>query len=220
MSLPLKPTLGEIRSQIQTRLGFGMAGNAQIVNSGLIDDFIRGAQEALYVDYDWLELKAVYERSTGVNQQYYDYPPDCNIERITSISILWNGQYVPLKEGIQLSDRGIAPGTIPCKYERRTQIELWPVPQSSDYKLRFEYERTLLSLVNSSDPLSLPGEMVKLYALANAKAHYRQPDADRYASQLNSMLIKLKSRQRTQGVWSRSNRTPDPYASVSSDQVV
>ncbi len=220
MALPLKQTLGEVRSQIQTRLGFGMAGNAQIVNSGLIDDFIRGAQEALYLEFDWIELKSVYERNTGVNQQYYDYPPNCNVERMTSFSILWNGQYIPLKEGIELKLRGTPVGTIPCRYERREQIELWPVPQSSDYKLRFEYERTLLPLVNSSDRLSLPSEMVKLYALANAKAHYRQPDAGQYANQLNAMLMKLKSKHRAKSEWTRSERTPSPYDYVTSEQDV
>lgn len=220
MSLPLKQTLGEIRSQIQTRLGFGMAGNAQIVNSVLIDDFIRGAQEALYLEFDWIELKSVYERQTGVNQQYYDYPPDCNVERIKSISIYWNGQYITLKEGIELSDRGIAVPTIPCKYERRVQLEIWPIPQSTDYKLRFEYIKTLEPLVESSDRTSLPSEIVKLYALANAKAHYRQPDAWQYATQLNTLLSRIKSKHRSRSVWSRSERLPSPYDTVDGTQDV
>lgn len=220
MALPLKKTLGQIRSEIQTRLGFGMAGNAQIVNSALIDDFIIDAQESLYHQFAWVELKAVHERNTGVNQQYYDYPPDCNVEEIKSISIYWNGQYVPLNEGIELHHRGIAPGTIPCRYERRDQIELWPIPQSADYKLRFEYERTLKPLVNDSDRVSLPDEIIKLFALSNAKAHYRQPDADRYASQLESALNKLKAKNRSRSVWTKSTRVPSPYASVSSDQDV
>lgn len=220
MALPLKQTLGEIRSQIQTRLGFGMAGNAQIVNSGLIDDFIRGAQESLYLEFDWIELKSVYERQTGVNQQYYDYPPDCNVERIKSISIYWNGHYIPLKEGVYLSDRGIAAPTIPCKYERREQLEIWPIPQSTDYKLRFEYIKTLAPLVKSSDRTSLPSEIVKLYALANAKAHYRQPDAGQYASQLNTLLSRIKSKHRSRSVWTRSERLPSPYDAVDGTQDV
>jgi hypothetical protein len=220
MALPLKKTLGQIRSEIQTRLGFGMAGNAQIVNSALIDDFIIDAQESLYLQFAWVELKAVHERNTGANQQYYDYPPDCNVEEIKSISILWNGQYIPLDEGIELHHRGITPGTIPCRYERRDQIELWPIPQNASYKLRFEYERTLKPLVNDSDRVSLPDEIIKLFALSNAKAHYRQPDADRYASQLESALNKLKAKNRSRSVWKKSTKVPSPYASVSSDQDV
>lgn len=220
MALPLKQTLGEVRSQIQIRLGFGMAGNAQIVNSGLIDDFIRGAQEALYLEFDWIELKSVYERTTGVNQQFYDYPDDCNVERIKSISIYWNGKYIPLQEGIELEHRGITPGTVPCRFERREQLEIWPVPQSTDYTLRFEYIKTLSPLVSNSDRTSLPSEAVKLYALANAKAHYRQPDANQYATQLNSLLNRLKSKHRSRSVWTRSSRVPSPYDSVSSDQDV
>lgn len=220
MALPLKQTLGEIRSAIQTRLGFGMAGNAQIVNSGLIDDFIKSAQEALYLEFDWIELKTTHERQTGSNQAFYDYPPDCNVERINSISVYWGGVYNPLKEGIELQHRSSNVGTVPCRYERREQLEVWPVPQSTDYKLRFEYIKTLNPLVNNSDRTSLPSEIVNLYALANAKAHYRQPDADQYANQLNVVLSRLKSKHRSRSVWTRSEKVASPYDSVSSDQVV
>lgn len=218
MSLPLKQTLGEIRAAIQTRLGFGMAGQAGIVNSGLIDDFIRSAQEALYADFDWAELKSVHERQTGTDQAFYDYPPNCNIERITSVSILWGGRYNPLHEGIELHHRGVPNGTIPQRYERAAQIELWPVPQSPDYTIRFEYIRTLSPLVESSDRTTLPSELVKLHALANAKAHYRQPDAQQYANQLAVQLNKIKAGNR-QTVYGKQ-RIASPYDYVTSDQVV
>ena len=35
---------------------------------------------------------------------------------------------------------------------------------------------------------TLDDEMILLHALANAKAHYRQPDAQIYQGQLNSLL--------------------------------
>lgn len=219
MALPLKRTLGEIRSDIQTRLGFGMAGQAGIVNSALIDSMIRSAQEQLYVQFDWAELKAVYERSTGSAQQYYDYPADCNIERMNSFVIIWGGRHIPLKEGIKPQHRGLNTGSVPARFERRDQIELYPVPNTDQYTLRFEYIKTLAPLVVNSSRTSLPSEIVYLHALSNAKAHYRQPDAETYASQLDALMNKLKAKHRSSKVYGRE-RQASPYDNVTSDQVV
>ena len=202
--LPLKRTLGDIRSDIQIRLGFGLAGQAGVVNSPLIDSMIRSAQTQLYEQFDWLELKAVEERVTGVDQQFYDYPADCNIERINGIWVKWGGRYIPLTEGISNADRGWNPGGNPQKYERRDQFELWPVPSSTDFTLRIDYIRTLTPMVVSADRTSIPSEPVFLHALANAKAHYRQPDAQTYASQLDAMLRKLKAEHRGKLVWGKT----------------
>jgi hypothetical protein len=219
MSLPLKKTLSSIRSDIQIRLGFGMAGQAGIVNSALIDSMIRSAQEQLYVQFDWPELKAVDERLTGSGQQFYDYPVDCNIERILGFWVVWGGKHIPLAEGISSGDRGANNGGVPAKYERRDQIELWPIPSSNAYTLRTEYIKTLAPLNVDSDRTSLPSELIYLHALSNAKAHYRQPDAQTYASQLEALLSKIKSKQRTTGVWGKT-RASSPYSYVTSDQDV
>ncbi|KAF0844328.1 hypothetical protein FNL37_1772 [Methylovorus glucosotrophus] len=220
MALPLKRTLGSVRSDIQTRLGFGMAGQAGVVNSQLIDSMIRDAQEQLYPHVDWLELKSTEIRNTGADQQFYDYPIDCNVDRIISISVYWNGRWIPLREGINETDRGIASGNVPMKYERRDQLELWPVPPSADYQLRFEYIRVLAPLVVDTDRLSLPDGIVFLHALSNAKAHYRQPDAQTYASQLDALLIKVKQRYRGKTLWSKRDPVYGPYDNVTADQQV
>lgn len=220
MSLPLKRTLGDIRSDIQIRLGFGMAGQAGVVNSPLIDSMIRSAQNQLYDQFDWIELKAVEERLTGADQQFYDYPVDCNVERIQKISLIWSGRHVQLKEGISDADRSWNPGGVPQKYERREQYELWPIPASSTFTIRIEYIKTLAPLVSNSDRTSLPSEIVYLHALSNAKAHYRQPDAQTYASQLDALLRQLKAKHRSKSVWSKSSSV-DPYSyPPTSDQQV
>jgi len=221
MALPLKRTLAAIRSDIQTRLGFGMAGQAGVVNSALIDSMIRSAQTQLYEQFEWLEMKAVEERLTGSDQQFYDYPADCNIEGILGISIKWSGRYIELKEGISLADRSWNPGGVPQKYERRAQYELWPVPATNDYTIRIEYIKTLAPLNVDGDRTSLPSEIVYLHALSNAKAHYRQPDANTYASQLDALLSKLKAKHRSKTVWTHGEpvRTPYDYPPTSDQQV-
>lgn len=209
--MALSRTLGEIRADIQTRLGFGMSGQAGVVNSPLIDSMINSAQRQLYQQFDWLQMRGVEERLTGADQQFYDYPADCDIEQINGIWIKWGGRFYPLTEGIAFSDRGFTVGGPPQKYERRAQYELWPVPSTNGYTIRIEYIRTLALLVNSSDRTSLPSEIVYLHALANAKMHYRQPDAATYSTQLDMLLERLKAKHRGQSVWGQV-KTPDPYA--------
>lgn len=220
MPLPLKRTLGEVRSDIQIGLGFGMAGQAGVVNSPLIDSMIRSAQNQLYEQFDWIEMKSVEERQTGTDQQFYDYPEDCNVERILRMWVKWGGRYAPLAEGISFADRSFNPGGVPQKYERRDQYELWPIPASNDYTIRIEYIRTLDPLNVDSNRTSLPSEIVYLHALSNAKAHYRQPDAQTYASQLDALLVKYKAKHRSKSVWGmEQSRSPYDYPPTSDQQV-
>ena len=210
-------TLVDIRSDIQSRLGFGMAGKAGVVNSGLIDSMIRSAQRQLYEQFDWLHLRSVLDRDLGANQQYMDYPDDCNIERIQQICVKWGGRYVPLIEGIDLVHRNVPSAGPPLRYERRDQIEVWPVPASAEYALRVEYIKQLSALNLDTDRVSLPDELVYLHALSNAKSHYRQPDAQTYASQLEALLNRLKAGHRSRTVWG-AVKSPDPYSRVDGSQ--
>lgn len=210
MALPLKRTLGELRSDIQVRLGFGMAGAAGVVNAPLIDSMLRSAQNQLYEQFDWSETRKVETRLTGQNQQFYDYPADCNVARMTGLFINWGGQYHPLKEGIDTLARSTPSSSIPVRFERRDQIEIWPIPQAQ-YEFRIEYIKTLNAFTANSDRCTIPDDVVYLHALANAKEHYRQPDAKTYMSQLESMMMRLKARHRGNMVYSRTSPERSPY---------
>jgi len=200
--LPLKRTLGSLRAELQTRLGFGMSGQAGIVNSPIMDSFLRSAQEQLYAQFDWRELVTFEEILTGADQQFYDYPADCNVERINTVAIWNGGEWQQLVEGISLRERSVDLGGWPLKYERAAQMELWPVP-TTQLRLRRDYVSVLAPFVESSDRTSIPSEHVFLFALANAKAHYRQPDADRYEKQMDALLVKLKAQHRGRSVWTK-----------------
>lgn len=219
MALPLLKTLGELRADIQIRLGFGMAGQSGVVNAPLIDSFIRSAQEQLFEQYDFLRLKAVHERTTGAQQQFYDYPDGCDADNVKNISVIWGGRMYDLIEGIDTTNRGVTPSGPPQRYERRDQIEIWPLPSTNEYTLRIEYISTPSALVNNSDRVSIDSQLIFLHALSNAKAHYRQPDAQTYASQLEAMLVKMKQKNRSRTVYGKT-RQIDPYASVDSTQQV
>lgn len=202
MSLPLKRTLGEMRAELQTRLGFGMSGQAGIVNSPIMGSFLRSAQEQLYAQFDWRELCVSEEVLTGADQALYDYPADCNVERIKTINVMDGGWWRPLTEGITVEQRSFPAGDQPMRYQRGEQVEVWPVP-NGQYRLRFDYVKTLDSFTDSDDRTSIPSEPVFLFALAQAKAHYRSPDADRYEKQMDALLLRLKAQHRGQSVWTK-----------------
>lgn len=211
MALPLKKTLGQLRSELQTRLGFGMSGQAGIVNAPIMDSFLQDAQDQLYPVCEWRELCTSEERLTGSEQQFYDYPADCNVERIQRIAVWNGGEWQELVEGISLEQRSVNISNYPLRYERRDQIELWPVP-NGQYNMRTEYVKTLGRFTESNDRCSLPDRDVFLIALSNAKAHYRQPDAERYEKQADALLVRLRQKHRGKSVW--TNETPGAQRSA------
>jgi hypothetical protein len=199
----LRRTLVDLRSEVQTRLGFGMSGQAGIVNSPLIDSFLRSAQEQLYWQFEWADLRATQERLTGAQQAFYDYPDDCNVERVVSVSIQHGGIWSELEEGISLEQRSLPLSSWPGRYERFAQLELFPVP-AEQMGMRIEYVKALAPFSSANDRTSILSEAVFLMALVLAKNHYNQKDAGIYQAQLDALLARLKAKHRTQSVWGRS----------------
>ena len=201
--MALNQTLGEMRSELQTRLGFGMSGSAGIVNSPIIDSFIRTAQDELYQEFNWAELHKVVEFQVGTEQDYFDYPVDCDLERIKTLSVLDNGDYLPMSEGISLGNRNAASNQAqrPYRFHKGAQVEIFPKPDKP-YTIRLEYTKALAPLVNDNDRTSIPSRIVFLKALIGAKMHYRQPDGPAYAQQLENLLSRLRAGQRTMTEWS------------------
>ncbi|MGP1665691.1 MAG: phage adaptor protein [Rhodanobacter sp.] len=76
----------------------------------------------------------------------------------------------------------------PTHYEIRQCIEVWPAPEGSTYKLRIKGYFELARLEQDNDYNSVDYEAIQLYALANAKAHYGQPDAANYMQQYRAYV--------------------------------
>ena len=188
-------TLGEIRSDLQIRLGFGAAGQAGVVNAPVIDSFIRSADEQLYWQCDWRNLIGTQERLTGIDQTMYDYPPDANASRLLQVAVRVGGIWQPLTPGIELYHRSRDIHGAPSRFDAVAQVELWPVPDEQ-MPLRFEYVKAYQHMVKDNDRPLCDSQLVFLQALVNAKLHYRQPDGQVYADQMRALLDKTMQRQR------------------------
>jgi hypothetical protein len=73
----------------------------------------------------------------------------------------------------------------PARYEIRNAIELYPMPDQT-YFLWIRGHFGLMAFAADSDKTTIDAELVFLSALANAKAHYGQPDANNIQAEANT----------------------------------
>lgn len=194
----------EMREDLLDRLNFGSHVTSDVATVRLANSFLRNAQEQLYWQYDFSDLLMRYTvpLTAGVAEYAWptveDNPADplnpnpLEPRRIISAAIkqqfLWNQ---PLREGIVPSMYTMINQGIPTHYARRAKVELWPVPSGS-LDLKIEGYCKLRPFNDDTSKTTIDEELVFMLALANAKAHYRQPDAENYAREMNSMLGRLK----------------------------
>lgn len=182
-------TLDDLRTDLCARLGMAGMGASGGANQALFDSMLRNAQSQLYWNQEWKHLIAWEDKTIGVEQNQLDYPADCaQNRRILKIETVYNGQWRQLTEGIRTEDWNTMDTlSFPSQYERYEQVLIYPKADQV-YTIRFWYIKDLTRFTENGDRASLDDEMILLHALANGKAHYRQPDAQAYQGQLNTML--------------------------------
>lgn len=201
-------TLGELRSELSRRLGFGAQGSAGI-NSALLDSLLQNAQDQLFSAFEWRNLITYDEKVTGVGQTQYDWATDCDPTHLRDVAIYDGTRWVPMVEGITWDMRSDDQQFQPSRYEKYAQMEVWPAPDSQ-YTIRRYYVASPSRFTQDNDRASIDDSLVFLHALTNAKLHYKQADGEAYANQLNAMLDKLKAKNRGQAVFSRRGAEVTP----------
>lgn len=196
-------TLGELMTELRARLGFVAQGSASKSNDATIKSFLQEAHEYVFGD---LEPPAMRKKATiklEAGSFLYDWHNDVEDEpispgRVLSVWVKVGDQIRErLSQGITETDRSFASlNGQPTKYDHLNgQIELHPVPDAA-YDLILEYTADRGRFDRASDRTSVPDRLVFLYALANAKAHYRHLDAQAAATAFQNMLAKEKFRQK------------------------
>lgn len=210
-------TLGDLRGELLARLGMGAMGASGGANGALMNSFLRSAQAQLYTMADWSHLKGFKEIATGVGQNAYDYPAPCaRDQRVLKVETHVAGQVVELREGITPSMWStMETRSQPARYERLEQLLIYPKPDQA-YTLRVWYIRDLGRFTQDNDRATLDDDLILLHALANAKAHYRQPDAQIYQGQLDTQLARIRGRSfGSNGVYRRGDcAAPEPKPAV------
>lgn len=192
-------TMGQLRADLMSRLGYGaQAANPPPGMAALLNSFLQDAQRQLYRRYDVLRTERFFSWPLTEGVRMYDIPDNqesCD-KKLDSRKVNWvgvekDGIWYPLLCGIppelyshDLSGR-------PERYEIRQCIEVWPLPDETRGRLIIKGRFGLEPFTEDEHHTTIDDQLVFLLALANAKAHYRQPDANNYVAQLETMMVDL-----------------------------
>jgi hypothetical protein len=195
------------------RLGYSaMATNPPPGMAELLDDFLRDAQEGLYLKNPSLRTERFFRWTMVPGISYYGIRDNDSSTDFTdmdctrhlndvSFRISWvgledlNNMWYPLRAGINPSYYTTAEQQgIPQLYEIRSCIEVFPVPNAA-YKLWIKGQMGLEPFIATTDRTTIYSDLVFSWALAAAKAHYGQKDAasvERSAREMLSDIISGK----------------------------
>lgn len=194
-------TLADLRADLSGRLGYAaQASNLPPGMATLLNSFLQQAQRVLYYQYDCLRTERFFTWPFVNGTKFYDLDAntDTCMRKFDPRKISWVGVerdtlWYPLVEGIRpeyYTFNNSNPGW-PLRYEIRQCIEVWPIPGSGAGQLWVKGRFGLDAFAADGDKTTIDSELVFLWALAHAKAHYKQPDAKIYEDQLNRMLADL-----------------------------
>lgn len=208
-------TLGDLRGELLARLGMGAMGASGGANQALIDSFLRNGQHQLYHLQDWKHLTWHQDYTTGVDQNLYDYPDDADQDRrILRVEVKIAGMFTPVHMGIT-TDMWSTMDTkgAPARYEPYAQLLIYPKADQA-YTLRVWYVKDLEPFTENAHRATIDDEMILLHALANAKAHYRHPDATRYEGQLDNLVARIRGQSFKQVYRRESEGVVEPRPAV------
>jgi hypothetical protein len=196
-------TLAQLRTRIMIRLGFSnQAANPPPGMASLVNEFLSSAQTFLYKRYLQLHTKRMFRWKINPGQRWYSLKDnDENVlEGVTMDPmkcVEWVGiqdtrnVWYPMIQGIppQLYTMITKPWR-PARYEIKNAIEIYPAPDQT-YWMWVKGHFGLMSFTLDTNSTTIDSELVFLHALANAKAHYGQADANNVESQANAYRAEL-----------------------------
>jgi hypothetical protein len=193
-------TLLELRTSLMERLGYAaQADDPPPGMARLLDNFLRRGQNFLYRRHRALQTERFFSWPMVVGERFYDIPDNSETctKRLDAYKISYvgvedlNGMWYPLAGGIPPEFYTMAAfNGLPSRYEIRQCIEVLPAP-SAVYTLWVKGHFGLNRFTQDGDTTTLDSELVFLWALANAKNHYGQPDAADIATESKEYLRQL-----------------------------
>lgn len=190
---PRSQNLAALRKRLLIRLGYAaQSANPPPGMVDLLNDFLQSANLELYERYKMMQRVLWFGWQTVVGQRFYDIPIDCTkyLDR-RHVKQAWmqdDERWVPLIAGIDPSTFNMTVNSRPIWYEIRQTIEVWPAPDAATYILWFKGEYGPADFTADTDYPAVDAQAVFLQALARAKRHYGQPDAQGYDRDLEILI--------------------------------
>lgn len=163
---------------------------------------LQDAQRTLLRRFPTLRLNRYFSWPLTAGVALYDFPDNqesipaggddgdvvCD-KKLDPLSIKWvgvveDGRWRPLVQGIAPELHSNVETGLPLRFDFRQCIEIWPAPSSDGGELVIQGDFKIEPFADDEDTTSIDDHAVYLLALANAKAHYKQPDAQSYVQQL------------------------------------
>ena len=203
MDTPGYDTLLTLQTRMLIRLGFANQTAAPPPGmAALLQEFLQSSQNYLYRRYSATRTRRWFRWKVNPLQRFYSLlDNDENILQGYTMdpekTVIYAGiqdsrnVWYPLIEGIPAPlYTMLAKPWRPARYEIRNAIELYPAPDQT-YWLWVKGHFGLQSFSAPSDITTIDSELVFLHALANAKSHYGQPDANNIEAQANAFRAEL-----------------------------
>ena len=96
--------LSVLVQQVRHETGRSIATSAGADEKARLEHLLRRTQEFWYEEYDWPFLQVLRSITTVVNQRFYAFPSDMNVEEVQALFVKNNGSYQPLLRGITVGD--------------------------------------------------------------------------------------------------------------------
>lgn len=164
--------------------------------------------EAAYEEYDWPHLNQIFDRiSLSAGERFYDFPEDCDYDDIQEIVVWWNSQPVPIHRGIGFEEYATLDSENDARSDpverwdvrftsTREQMEVWPIPASSNQALQIRGKTKLVPLVNDSDLCRIDDHIVILRAAVELVPEKERSAAQAKLAHAVARLGQIKARSR------------------------
>jgi hypothetical protein len=194
-------TLAQLRQRMVVRLGYAALLVAPPGLVLLLNDFLTQAQTLLYRKYSCFRTRRWFTWNMVQGGRFYDFGGNVDVcaKVLDPRKVEWVGiskgdvNWTELICGINPVMYRSMQQAIPQFYDIRQCIEVWPAPNSDEWQLRIKGDFGLLPFVADSDVTTIDVEAIFLLALANAKAHYEQPDAGTTMAMATGLIADLTS---------------------------
>lgn len=198
MSLPIYPTLVELRNQVLLRCGYSNDGNQSAGIAPMVDSIISGSEHELLPELQW--IKAVKQTSITLTAgvQAFDWPDDAEPGKIQMVWVKRedSGELSEVMPGIHLNERDSSErgeDGRPLLYEDVDEtLYLYPAP-SADYTTLYIQYLVASNLTQENNRCIVDPELLIQRATMKLKEYLGLPIGQMEMANHERYLARMKS---------------------------
>ena len=195
-------TLSSLRDQLRAELGASSSVAMGVNSVPQMNHLLNRTQERIWTDFDWPFLLIEQDIQSQVGVRYYAVPQNINPDKIRKIMVKWNEFWYMCENGIGPehynvvdSDEGEMQDEVRRwrLWNEQTQIEVWPIPESTEQTFRLFAYKKFNKMVSDDDVALLDDTLIVLYTAAEMLASMKDEGAEIKYQQAGLHFNKLKA---------------------------